>query len=212
MTSASDEKWWSFNCFFSQVGLRTFQNPCKSHGLQSFCYSVYRNLKQFAFSAQNTATCCDVSCATFRTQCVCVSKCVTVEFTVFNSEALTSVLLRRVVASPYQDPISFATEACSHVVPSVTTISLYKETQGKTTTTTTDQQQHQHQQRYGFHPLVYHVSWSMIWPPATFSEVQWAFCSGCRIHLMLLCLLLLVRCYCNLSAHSLLRLPGLWHF
>ena len=30
MTSASDEKWRLFNCFFSRVGLRTFQHPCTS--------------------------------------------------------------------------------------------------------------------------------------------------------------------------------------
>ena len=29
MTSASDEKWRLFNCFFSRVGLRTYQHPCK---------------------------------------------------------------------------------------------------------------------------------------------------------------------------------------
>ena len=28
MTSASDEKWRLFNCFFSRVGLRTYQHPC----------------------------------------------------------------------------------------------------------------------------------------------------------------------------------------
>ena len=28
MTSASDEKWGPFNCFFSRVGLRTYQHPC----------------------------------------------------------------------------------------------------------------------------------------------------------------------------------------
>ena len=28
MTSASDEKWRPFNCFFSGVGLRTYQHPC----------------------------------------------------------------------------------------------------------------------------------------------------------------------------------------
>jgi hypothetical protein len=44
----------------------------------------------------------------------------------------------------------------------------------------------------------------MLWSPAAFSEVQWAFCRGCRIRLMFLYLLLLVRCYCNLAAHSLL--------
>ena len=27
MTSASDGKWRPFNCFFSQVGLRTYQHP-----------------------------------------------------------------------------------------------------------------------------------------------------------------------------------------
>ena len=28
MTSASDEKWRPFNCFFSQARLRTYQHPC----------------------------------------------------------------------------------------------------------------------------------------------------------------------------------------
>ena len=28
MTSASDEKWRPFTCFFSRVGLRTYQHPC----------------------------------------------------------------------------------------------------------------------------------------------------------------------------------------
>jgi len=28
MTSASDEKWRPFNCFFSRVGLRNYQHPC----------------------------------------------------------------------------------------------------------------------------------------------------------------------------------------
>jgi hypothetical protein len=28
MTSASKEKWRPFNCFFGQVGLRTYQHPC----------------------------------------------------------------------------------------------------------------------------------------------------------------------------------------
>ena len=28
MTSASVEKWRTFNCFFSRVGLRTYQQPC----------------------------------------------------------------------------------------------------------------------------------------------------------------------------------------
>jgi len=28
MTYASDEKWRPFNCFFSQVGLRTYQHLC----------------------------------------------------------------------------------------------------------------------------------------------------------------------------------------
>ena len=28
MTSASDEKWRPFNCFFISVGLRTYQHPC----------------------------------------------------------------------------------------------------------------------------------------------------------------------------------------
>ena len=29
MTSASEEKWRYFNCFFSRVGLRTYQHPCR---------------------------------------------------------------------------------------------------------------------------------------------------------------------------------------
>ena len=28
MTSASDEKWRTFNCLFSRVGLKTYQHPC----------------------------------------------------------------------------------------------------------------------------------------------------------------------------------------
>ena len=28
MTFVSDEKWRTFNCFFSRVGLRTYQHPC----------------------------------------------------------------------------------------------------------------------------------------------------------------------------------------
>ena len=28
MTSTSEEKWRPFNCFFSRVGLRTYQHPC----------------------------------------------------------------------------------------------------------------------------------------------------------------------------------------
>ena len=31
MTSASDEKWGPFNCFFSRVRLRTCQHSCKPH-------------------------------------------------------------------------------------------------------------------------------------------------------------------------------------
>jgi len=127
------------------------------YGLQSFCYFVYHNLEQFAFCGQNTATYCNVSCATFRTQCAYVSKSVTVEVTAFSSDPRSSGMLRRAVVSPYQDLLYFATEACSHTVPSVRTVSLYKETQGKTTTG-----HHQHQQRYGFHPLDCHLSWSML--------------------------------------------------
>jgi hypothetical protein len=33
MTSASDEKWQPFNCFFSRVGLRTYQHP----GIEMYC-------------------------------------------------------------------------------------------------------------------------------------------------------------------------------
>ena len=35
MTSASDEKWRPFNCFFSRAGLRTYQHPCIK-----VCYSI----------------------------------------------------------------------------------------------------------------------------------------------------------------------------
>jgi len=28
MTSTSDNKWRPFNCFFSRIGLRTYQHPC----------------------------------------------------------------------------------------------------------------------------------------------------------------------------------------
>jgi hypothetical protein len=33
MTSASDEKWRSFNYFFSRLGLRTYQHPVEVHDL-----------------------------------------------------------------------------------------------------------------------------------------------------------------------------------
>ena len=32
MTFASDEKWRPFNCFFTRVGLRTYQHPCMGRG------------------------------------------------------------------------------------------------------------------------------------------------------------------------------------
>ena len=31
MSSASDEKWRPYNCFFSQVRLKTYQHPCTTH-------------------------------------------------------------------------------------------------------------------------------------------------------------------------------------
>ena len=31
MTSASDEKWRPFSCFFSRDGLRTYQHPCTKY-------------------------------------------------------------------------------------------------------------------------------------------------------------------------------------
>ena len=39
MTSASDEKWWPFSCFFSRVGLRTYQHPCVC--LMIFLFNPY---------------------------------------------------------------------------------------------------------------------------------------------------------------------------
>ena len=38
MTSTSDEKWWPFNCFFSRVGLRTYQHPCNKSAAIMLCY------------------------------------------------------------------------------------------------------------------------------------------------------------------------------
>jgi hypothetical protein len=53
MTSASEEKWQTFNCFFILVGLRTYQHPCNfgaisrsalSHSLSKyFALSVMMN-------------------------------------------------------------------------------------------------------------------------------------------------------------------------
>jgi len=110
-----------------------------------------------------------------------VSKCVTVEFTVFSSHPRSSGMLRRVV-------VLTKISSTSRQKPTITLFILSqlsfctKETQGKTTTTG----HHQRQQRYGFHFLDCLISWSMLWPPASFLELQWAFCSGRRIQLMLL--------------------------
>jgi len=42
MTSASDEKWRPFNCFFSRVGLRTYQHPCiKFHENPSIAVQLF---------------------------------------------------------------------------------------------------------------------------------------------------------------------------
>jgi hypothetical protein len=84
------------------VALCLFHIKCQCYGLQSFRCSVYRNLQQFAFSAQNTATHCTVRCATFRTQCECMSMCVTAEVAALSSDPRFSGMLRKVVASPYQ--------------------------------------------------------------------------------------------------------------
>ena len=40
MTSASDEKWRPFNCFFSRVGLLTYQHPCKIYILEPILDSL----------------------------------------------------------------------------------------------------------------------------------------------------------------------------
>ena len=97
---------------------------------------MYRNLQQFASSAQTTATYSNVSCAMFRTQCACVSKCVTVEVIAFPSEPRSSGMLRRVVVvSPYRDLICLQSR-CSLSQLSFCT----KETQGKTSTTGHHQQ------------------------------------------------------------------------
>ena len=39
MTSASEEKWRPFNCFFSRVGLRIYQHPCNV-GQLSQCWNL----------------------------------------------------------------------------------------------------------------------------------------------------------------------------
>jgi len=116
-----------------------------------------------------------------RSQCnaPAVSKCVTVEVAVFSSDPRSSGMLRMVVVLT-QDLTYFATEAFNHAVPSVTAIILYKGNTRK------DHHHHQHQQRYGFHSLDCHLSWSMLWLLVAFLELQWAFCSGRRIQLMLL--------------------------
>jgi len=43
MTSASDEKWRPPNCFFSRVGLRTYQHPCTTL-LSQICLSRRRSV------------------------------------------------------------------------------------------------------------------------------------------------------------------------
>ena len=52
MTSASDEKWRPVNCFFSWVGLRTYQHPCMSLLCEQFLhrakYSAVLTLSQYA--------------------------------------------------------------------------------------------------------------------------------------------------------------------
>jgi len=45
MTSSSDEKWRPFNCFFSRVGLRTYQHPCTSRNVH-----IRKKLGQYALT------------------------------------------------------------------------------------------------------------------------------------------------------------------
>jgi hypothetical protein len=42
MTSASDEIWRPFNCFFIRVGLRNYQHPCTCTRVPLWFLSVFR--------------------------------------------------------------------------------------------------------------------------------------------------------------------------
>jgi len=42
MTSASDEKWRPFSCFFSRAGLRTYQHPCNVQKLRTVARTTQR--------------------------------------------------------------------------------------------------------------------------------------------------------------------------
>jgi hypothetical protein len=50
MTSSSDAKWPLFNCFFSRVGLRTYQQPCT--------YSILYNLSWQSFTGKFVVLVC----------------------------------------------------------------------------------------------------------------------------------------------------------
>jgi hypothetical protein len=62
MTSVSDEKWRPFNCFFSRVGLRTYQNP-------------YISVASVYYRQPNSQDCAHAKCqcAWLRFTCTCNS-------------------------------------------------------------------------------------------------------------------------------------------
>ena len=53
MTSASDEKWRSFNWFFSRIGLRPYQHPCRVPAV----YSLMVSQNRFGCCASNLQPC-----------------------------------------------------------------------------------------------------------------------------------------------------------
>ena len=88
MTSASDEKWRPFNCFLSQVGLRTYQHPYITSSLAClavpyfstlfingmiignmllnvFCDFLYRFVWNISHSKKNSARYCHTSLHVF---------------------------------------------------------------------------------------------------------------------------------------------------
>ena len=69
MTSASDEKWRPFNCFFSRVGLRTYQHPCKVTA------KTYDTSKYHAFQVDVLVESVETFDVGWRL-CVCVCVCV----------------------------------------------------------------------------------------------------------------------------------------
>ena len=54
MTSAPDEKWQRFNCFFSRVGVRTYQHPCIERSKSCFYVCSWSTVTQI-LSSQPTS-------------------------------------------------------------------------------------------------------------------------------------------------------------